>query len=37
VRSDSAALEEMLHASGGRREVPVILEGSKVVVGYGGT
>jgi hypothetical protein len=37
VQSDRSALEEMLQASGGRREVPIIVEESKVLVGYGGT
>jgi hypothetical protein len=30
-------LEEMLEYSGGTREVPVIVEGEKVTIGYGGT
>jgi hypothetical protein len=34
---DTAALAEMLEHSGGRRDVPVIVEGSKVTVGFGGT
>jgi hypothetical protein len=34
---DTAALEEMLGHSGGRREVPVIVEGARVTVGFGGT
>ena len=37
VKSDSTKLEEMLKYSGGRREVPVIVEGDKVTIGYGGT
>jgi glutaredoxin 3 len=37
VQKDAKKLEEMLKHSGGRREVPVIVEGSKVVVGYGGS
>jgi len=27
----------MLKASGGKRQVPVIVEGEKVTIGYGGT
>jgi len=27
----------MLKASGGKRQVPVIVEGDKVTIGYGGT
>jgi len=27
----------MLKLSGGKREVPVIVEGEKVTIGYGGT
>lgn len=30
-------MEKMLKASGGRRSVPVIIEGGMVNVGYGGT
>jgi len=30
-------LEELLKYSGGQRRVPVIVEGDKVTVGYGGT
>ena len=30
-------MEEMLKASGGKRDVPVIVEGDKVSIGYGGT
>jgi hypothetical protein len=30
-------MDEMLKHSGGVRKVPVILEGSKVTIGYGGT
>jgi hypothetical protein len=30
-------MEEMLRYTGGRREVPVIVEGEKVTIGYGGT
>jgi glutaredoxin 3 len=37
VKSDNANLQEMLKLSGGVRQVPVILEGGKVKIGYGGT
>jgi hypothetical protein len=30
-------LDAMLKLSGGKREVPVIVEGEKVTIGYGGT
>jgi hypothetical protein len=29
-------MQDMLRHSGGRREVPVIVEGSRVVIGFGG-
>jgi glutaredoxin 3 len=37
VQKDRALLEEMLALTKGRRSVPVILEGGKVTIGYGGT
>jgi glutaredoxin len=37
VKQDSARLDEMLSYSKGRRNVPVIIEGDKVTVGYGGS
>lgn len=37
VGLDQKKLEEMLKYSGGTRKVPVIVEGSKVAIGYGGT
>ena len=37
VKSDPAKLQEMLKLSGGARQVPVIVEGDKVSIGYGGT
>lgn len=37
VESDSKKLEEMLKHSGGARKVPVIVEGSRVTIGYGGS
>ncbi|MFQ5957195.1 MAG: UXX-star selenoprotein family 1, partial [Candidatus Brocadiales bacterium] len=37
VKKDPQAMERMLALSAGRREVPVIVEGEKVTVGFGGT
>ena len=37
VESDRKKLEEMLKYSKGVRNVPVIVEGGKVTVGYGGS
>jgi len=37
VKKDGARLEEMLKLSGGRRQVPVVVEDGKVTVGYGGS
>lgn len=37
VALDSAKLNEMLRHSNGARRVPVIVEGDKVTVGYGGS
>jgi glutaredoxin len=37
VKADAAKLKEMLQCSGGARQVPVIVENGKVVVGYGGS
>jgi hypothetical protein len=37
VISDSDRLEEMLEHSNGAREVPVILDGNQVSIGYGGS
>jgi glutaredoxin len=37
VTSDKSKLQEMLTFSGGARQVPVIVEGDKVTIGYGGT
>ncbi len=37
VESDNKKLEEMLKYSKGVRNVPVIVEGNKVTVGYGGS
>ncbi len=30
-------MKEMLAATGGRRDVPVILDGDKTTIGYGGS
>jgi len=30
-------MQEMLKVSGGARRVPVIVEGKKIAIGYGGT
>jgi len=30
-------MEQMLEVSGGRRDVPIIVEGGEVVIGFGGT
>jgi len=37
VTTKGEKLEEMLEYSGGVRKVPVIVQGEKVTVGYGGT
>jgi hypothetical protein len=38
VRADPSRIQEMLGHSGGRRAVPVIVDGDgKVTIGYGGT
>jgi len=37
VKKDAAKLEEMLKHTQGRRNVPTIVEGGKVTVGYGGS
>ena len=37
VQNDQALLDEMLALTKGRRSVPVILEGGKLTIGYGGT
>jgi glutaredoxin len=34
---DRTLLEEMLKVSGGGRSVPVIVDGGKVSIGYGGS
>ena len=37
MKSDRSKLEEMLEYSDGVREVPIIVQGGKVKIGYGGT
>jgi hypothetical protein len=37
VRASRQALDAMLVHSQGGREVPVIVEGTEVTIGYGGT
>ncbi len=37
VKEDKSALDEMLQYSRGSRDQPVIVEGGKVSIGFGGT
>jgi len=37
VKADPVRLAEMLKHSRGRREVPVIVDGEKVTIGFGGS
>jgi glutaredoxin len=37
VKKDRAELDRMLALTGGRRQVPVIVEDGRVTVGFGGT
>jgi glutaredoxin len=37
VKKDRAELDRMLRFSKGRRDVPVIVDGEKVTIGFGGT
>jgi glutaredoxin 3 len=37
VKKDRAELERMLALTGGRRQVPVIVEAGQVTIGFGGT
>jgi glutaredoxin 3 len=37
VKKNPVDLQRMLSYSGGRRQVPVIVEGGKVTIGFGGT
>jgi glutaredoxin 3 len=36
VKKNAADLDRMLKYSGGRRSVPVIVDGEKVTIGFGG-
>jgi glutaredoxin len=37
VKKDRSDLERMLKYSRGRRDVPVIVDGDRVTIGFGGT
>jgi glutaredoxin 3 len=37
VKKDAAGLERMLALTKGQRQVPVIVEGGKITIGFGGT
>ena len=37
VKGNAAELDRMLQFSGGRRDVPVIVESGRVTIGFGGT
>ena len=37
VKKDRGEFDRMLEWSGGRRQVPVIVEAGKVTIGFGGT
>lgn len=37
MKKDAVQLEAMLKHSRGAREVPVIVDGGKVTIGFGGT
>jgi glutaredoxin len=37
VKKDRAELDRMLALTGGRRQVPVIVEAGQVTIGFGGT
>lgn len=37
VIQDDTAMQKMLKFTTGKREVPVIVEGEKVTIGFGGT
>ena len=37
VKQDTIGMEQMLKYSKGRKGVPVIVEGPKVTIGFGGT
>ena len=37
VQKETAAMADMLSLTKGRRDVPVMVEGGKVTIGYGGS
>lgn len=37
VKKDNIALQEMMRLTGGCREVPVIVDGGLIKIGFGGT
>lgn len=37
VKKDRAELDKMIGLTGGRRQVPVIVEAGRVTIGFGGT
>jgi hypothetical protein len=37
VKKDNARLEEMLKLSGGKRQVPLIVDAGKIKMWYGGS
>jgi glutaredoxin len=37
VKKDRQQLDRMLQFTKGRREVPVIVDGEKITIGFGGT
>jgi glutaredoxin len=37
VQEDAQALAEMLKLTQGNRRVPVIMEGEKIIIGFGGS
>jgi hypothetical protein len=37
VKENAQAMEEMLRLTGGNRQVPVMVEGDKISIGFGGS
>jgi glutaredoxin len=37
VKADAQALEEMLRLTSGNRQVPVLVEGEQISIGFGGS
>lgn len=37
VKKDAAEMQRMMQVSGGRRQVPVIVEAGQVTIGFGGS